>query len=83
MVPRSSSVMLIPDDVVRGVHLILVIVQLRYRLRQVDGRAMASCSATSIVSLKASNPMASLAPRSVPSFESPSPPEGLPRPVIF
>ncbi|KAJ8501106.1 hypothetical protein OPV22_011658 [Ensete ventricosum] len=42
---------------------------------------MASCSATSIVSLKASNPMASLAPRSVPSFESPSPPEGLPRPV--
>ncbi|RWW23388.1 hypothetical protein GW17_00012362 [Ensete ventricosum] len=33
---RLKSAMPVPDDVVRGIHLVLVIIQLRYRLRQVD-----------------------------------------------
>ncbi|RZR88855.1 hypothetical protein BHM03_00016491 [Ensete ventricosum] len=36
VVPRSSSAMPVPDDVVRGVRLVLVIIQLGYQLRQVD-----------------------------------------------
>ncbi|RWV91128.1 hypothetical protein GW17_00046611 [Ensete ventricosum] len=35
VVPRSSSVMPVPSDVLRGVRLVLVIVQLGYRLCQV------------------------------------------------